>query len=345
MNAIAQLDNKPRGLAAVMAERFQMEPARFVEAIKATVISGQISDGQLAAFLMVAHEYNLNPLTKEIYAFPSKGGIQPIVSIDGWMKLINSHPQFDGMEFTDSTDESGGLVSITCRIFRKDRARPTEATEYMDECRRSTEPWQKWPRRMLRHKAAIQAARYAFSFAMMDEDDFDRLKDVTPRTGLSERLAAGDTTHSEGFTIEHEPSASSPADDSGGVVTGSPPDAAAPHSGDVPPESPEQAPAAVTPSPAAGADFDKLRAFARQIVPVIGADTGPVSREAKALVSELGITDEATIGKARAITSAAMKACSLYDKPDALPLEDALELIAGLAGCEVRNLVEKRRVA
>lgn len=165
---------------------------------------------------------------------------------------------------------------------------------------------------------------------------------TTEMSDLMELIASFGSSHGVAF---HEPSASSPADDSGGVVTGSPPDAAAPHSGDVPPESSEQAPAAVTPSPVAGADFDKLRAFARQIVPVIGADTGPVSREAKALVSELGITDEATIGKARAITSAAMKACSLYDKPDALPLEDALELIAGLAGCEVRNLVEKRRVA
>lgn len=200
MNQIATVEKKAqsRGLTAVMAERFQMDPARFVEAIKSTVIKGNVSDGQLAAFLMVAHEYGLNPLTKEVYAFPSNGGIQPIVSIDGWMKMINSHPEFDGMEFQDHVGDGGSLDAITCRIYRKDRSRPTEATEYMAECKRSTEPWNKWPHRMLRHKAAIQCARYAFSFAgIMDEDDFDRMKDITPRMSGAERLAAARQAQAE----------------------------------------------------------------------------------------------------------------------------------------------------
>lgn len=181
MNQVAKIETgKARGLTSVMAEKFAMEPSAFVKAIKKTVMKEDADDAQVAAFLMVAHEYDLNPLTKEIYAFPSRGGIQPIVSIDGWMKLINRHDQFDGMEFEDHIDGEGELSAITCRIYRKDRSRATEATEYMKECARQTEPWQKWPKRMLRHKAAIQCARYAFSFAMMDEDDFDRMRDVTP---------------------------------------------------------------------------------------------------------------------------------------------------------------------
>lgn len=331
MNAVVQIENRPRGLAAIMAERYQMEPARFVEAIKATVIAGPVNDGQLAAFLMVAHEYNLNPLTKEIYAFPSKGGIQPIVSIDGWMKLINSHPQFDGMEFTDSTDEAGVLLSVTCRIFRKDRARPTEATEYMAECRRQTEPWQKWPRRMLRHKSAIQAARYAFSFAMMDEDDYSRMTDITPRPGLAERLAAPTGNDTEGFIIES--SASSPADVSGGVVMGSPPDAAASPDADDSPSS-EQAPAA-SPLPAAGAD---LADFARRIVSCIGDDWHVVRDMGIDLPRDLGITVGTDLEKANAISRIAIRACGNWGKSDGLPVEDALDLIAAHAGCAVKDL-------
>lgn len=180
MNAIIETP-KARGLATVMAERFQMEPGQFVEAIKKTVVKSEISNEQMAAFLMVAHEYNLNPLTKEIYAFPQNGGIQPIVSVDGWMKMINSHPQFNGMQFQDSLGDDGRLLSVTCKMYRKDREHPTEATEYMAECARGTEPWKKWPRRMLRHKAAIQAARYAFSFAgIMEPDEYERMVDITP---------------------------------------------------------------------------------------------------------------------------------------------------------------------
>lgn len=132
---------------------------------------------QVTAFLMVAKEYKLNPITKEIYAFPGKGGgIQPIVSIDGWLKIINSHPQFDGMEYFDDKDDNGNLLSVTCKIYRKDRSRAVEMTEYMSECRGTTEPWKRFPARMLRHKATIQAARYAFGFSgIVDEDEAQRI--------------------------------------------------------------------------------------------------------------------------------------------------------------------------
>jgi hypothetical protein len=50
----------------------------------------------------------------------------------------------------------------------------------MSECRRSTDVWKQWPARMLRHKATIQAARYAFGFAgIMEQDEAERMVDVT----------------------------------------------------------------------------------------------------------------------------------------------------------------------
>lgn len=178
-----------RSLVDSMAAKYDMEPAAFVSAIKATVIKGECSNEQFAAFLMVAKEYDLNPLTKEIYAFPDRGGITPIVSIDGWMNLINSHPQFDGMEFTDTNGEDGKLYSVECRMFRKDRARPVSVIEYMSECFRPTEPWKKWPNRMLRHKSAIQCARYAFGFSgIIEPDEYERMVDVSPRSSMADRL-------------------------------------------------------------------------------------------------------------------------------------------------------------
>ncbi|WP_421090081.1 RecT family recombinase [Pseudochrobactrum sp. MP213Fo] len=196
-----------RSLVDSMASRYDMEPAAFVSAIKATVIKGDCSNEQFAAFLMVAKEYKLNPLTKEIYAFPDRGGIQPIVSIDGWMNLINSHPQFDGMEFQDTTSEDGKLYSVECRIYRKDRTRPVSVIEYMSECFRPTEPWKKWPNRMLRHKAAIQAARYAFGFSgIMEPDEYDRMKDVSPRpaTVIADPLCDDPINVQETVTVDGE---------------------------------------------------------------------------------------------------------------------------------------------
>lgn len=162
----------------------------FLSTIKATVFPNKgngATNEQLAAFLMVAKQYNLNPLTKEIFAFPANGGIQPVVSIDGWMKLINSHPDFDGMTFADVL-EGDKVVSITCKIYRKDRSQPIEATEYMAECKRDTQVWKQWPRRMLRHKAAIQAARYAFGFAGIADPDEAERSQVIEATAIEETI-------------------------------------------------------------------------------------------------------------------------------------------------------------
>lgn len=187
--AIATVTEAPRrSVLMTMAARYNMEPAAFEQTLRATVVPNNCTKEQFAAFLVVANEYGLNPLTKEIYAFPSRGGgIQPIVPIDGWTNIINSHSALDGIEFDDHHDEKGKLTAITCRLWRKDRSKPIVVTEYMSECVRQTDTWKQYPHRMLRHKALIQCARYAFGLAgIVDPDEAERIgalspmRDVTP---------------------------------------------------------------------------------------------------------------------------------------------------------------------
>ncbi len=153
-----------------------LDPERYWETICWTVIKEKATNEQIIAFLAIAKQYGLNPLTKEIYAFPSGNGISPIVSVDGWLKLANNHPEFDGLE-TEEIREDGEVIAVRCSAWRKDRTRPTVATEYMSECKRNTEPWKQWPVRMLTNKAMIQALRRAFSFAgIYDQDEGERIK-------------------------------------------------------------------------------------------------------------------------------------------------------------------------
>lgn len=159
-----------------------------VAVLKATAFRGQVSDAQMTALLVVANQYGLNPWTKEIYAFPDKNnGIVPVVGVDGWSRIINSHAQFDGMDFEQ--DEQ----SCTCSIYRKDRSRPVRVTEYMAECRRSNAgPWQSHPRRMLRHKAMIQCARLAFGFVgIYEQDEAERI--IEGEVVRAERAPASST--------------------------------------------------------------------------------------------------------------------------------------------------------
>lgn len=94
----------------------------------------------------------------------------PVVGVDGWSRIINENPQFDGMDFEQDEE------SCTCVIYRKDRAHPIKVTEWLSECRRETQAWKSHPKRMLRHKAMIQCARIAFGYTgIYDEDEAQRI--------------------------------------------------------------------------------------------------------------------------------------------------------------------------
>ncbi|OOF59335.1 phage recombination protein Bet [Rodentibacter myodis] len=184
-----------------LAERFEMGSSEnLAQTLTATAFKGQnVTADQMTALLVVANQYELNPWTNEIYAFPAKGGgIIPIVGVDGWYAIINKHPQFDGIEFEQDNE------SCTCKIYRKDRQRPTIVTEYLDECKRNTDPWNKYPKRMLRHKAAIQCARVAFSLSgIYEPDEAERItenqqtenqKNVPP---TQKSATSGDSSHQD----------------------------------------------------------------------------------------------------------------------------------------------------
>ena len=167
---------------AVMAQRLNMDEKDLGDIVRKTIMPDSkrvtVSNEQFVSFMAVANEYKLNPLVKEIYAFPSQNGIVPIVGVDGWSNLINSNKHFDGMEF----NESEKMITIgqskpcpewiECVIYRDDRTHPTAIKEFLDEGHKATAPWNSHTKRMLRHKAMMQCARMAFSLSgIYDEEE------------------------------------------------------------------------------------------------------------------------------------------------------------------------------
>jgi len=190
--------NKPKRASLIekFAGRYGLEPNKMMHTLKTTAFqqkgrnAQEISNEQMAALVVVADQYNLNPWTKEIYAYPDQGGIVPVVGVDGWARIINEHPQFDGLEFnyaeatvTSETKEHQTAPEwIECIVYRKDRAHPVTVREYFDEVYRKPfkagmrGPWQSHTRRMMRHKVLIQAARIAFGFTgIHDQDEAERI--------------------------------------------------------------------------------------------------------------------------------------------------------------------------
>lgn len=190
--------------------KFGIDPDLLVETLKKTCFRGQRADSpavtneQLVALLIVADQYGLNPFTKEIYAYPDKnGGIVPVVSVDGWIRIIQEHEHYNGMEIRvpdemiEDTSERKHRHKrcwewMEVTIFRKDRDHQTPVVEYFDEVYRQSlnlksqdgswyevaTPWQSHTKRMMRHKTIIQSGRVTFGFAgIYDDDEAQRILD------------------------------------------------------------------------------------------------------------------------------------------------------------------------
>ena len=100
----------------------QTLPACLLQAISNIAITLQLEEAELALWLedyaclsprVLLHfihqirKYRLDPLSDEIILFKNpEGQYQTLITIDGWMKLINQDPQFAGITFKNAPKES-----------------------------------------------------------------------------------------------------------------------------------------------------------------------------------------------------------------------------------------------
>ena len=127
--------------------------------------------------LRLIAKYALDPFVDEISIHQYEDAHwQAFITIDGWSKLINSHPAFSGISFTESTELVDGIPSwIGCAIHRNDRVIPTEVKEYLCEIQTEHSIWKEMPRRMLRHRVIAQCARLAFGVSVPEIQAINRL--------------------------------------------------------------------------------------------------------------------------------------------------------------------------
>jgi len=119
----------------------------------------------ILTLLRMMQSLHLDPLCEEIgFTQYDDGHWQVFITIEGCSKLLNQHPQFNGLVFHQADTLVEGIPEwIECSIYRKDRAIPTTVREYLTEVRGENTIWQKMPRRMLRHRALQQCVRLAIA--------------------------------------------------------------------------------------------------------------------------------------------------------------------------------------
>jgi hypothetical protein len=134
--------------------------------------------------LRLASKHLLDPFSDEISIMETKEGFLPFITIDGWAKLMNQHPQYAGMSLREPTESNSQLPAwMECTIYRNDRILPVVVKEYLEEVMTNHPSWQQMPRRMLRHRVIQQCARLAFGISAQEgvtvENNHKNITEVT----------------------------------------------------------------------------------------------------------------------------------------------------------------------
>ena len=142
------------------AKQFNIEAAELQAWIDLQVM---VPKQTLLALLRLSRANHLDPLKEEVaLALYEDGHWQAYITVEGYSKMLNCHPAFNGIVFAESPEVANGIpIWMECTIYRKDRGLPIVIREYYEEVKGEQAIWQKMPRRMLRHRALQQCARLA----------------------------------------------------------------------------------------------------------------------------------------------------------------------------------------
>ena len=157
----------------VFARQLGVEAENVVPLLRDSVFP-DASPADIMVGLVLAARYQLDPFAGEIDLIRDKGGrIKPFVNHKGWSKVANRPSNnMTGWTFDDVEHERYGH-GVKCTIWRSDRDKPCEVTEYHSECVvPNSKAWQKTPSRMLRHRAWCQCCVLTFgTTGVLDADE------------------------------------------------------------------------------------------------------------------------------------------------------------------------------
>lgn len=136
------------------------DQADIVATIKQTVARGA-TDAQLRMFLEVCRSTGLDPFLKEIWYVAEKGLI--MAARDGYLRVANESPEFDGLETRVERDERGIPIKAVCTVWRKDRNHPVISEAYFNEYAKQSPVWKQYPSAMISKVAEVLALKRSFA--------------------------------------------------------------------------------------------------------------------------------------------------------------------------------------
>ena len=189
-----------------------------IDAIKNTVAVGA-NDSELTMFLSLAAKYDLDPFAREIWFIQAKDRNIITTGRDGYLKIANRDPNFDGMisdvvhlsdKFVKENDtvkhlynvgNRGPIIGAYAVVYRKDRAHPAYFFAPFSEYNKGFNAWKQYPSAMIQKVAEACALKRAFSISgLVTEEEIGTGSEKEEKQELQTKKDAPDELSQE--TIE-----------------------------------------------------------------------------------------------------------------------------------------------
>ena len=158
-----------------------------VEAIKRTVAI-HASNEELTMFLYLSRKTGLDPFANEIWLIQVEGKNKIMTSRDGYLKIANNNPCYQGMRSDaiysndtfkrviagendeifhsyDNLKDRGQLLGAYAKVYRSDRLVPSFFLAPMSNYDKGKGAWAKYPHAMIIKVAESMALKRAFSIS------------------------------------------------------------------------------------------------------------------------------------------------------------------------------------
>lgn len=188
MNDLQQINNDPVvEFFAPLANESRVSVGALIQVVvnklQNAKKSDQVRPDELIQYAALCKNAGLDPATSEVSPLVQRDRISLIIGVDGWTRIANRDPNFDGIEykFSDDTIKVGNHEVpkyIDTYVYFKNRSHASFWRTPYDEAFRSTSPvWASMPLQMLQNRATTNAIKRAFGLSgVVDSEDVQFIK-------------------------------------------------------------------------------------------------------------------------------------------------------------------------
>ena len=170
-NAVQPLDNVQQFFAPIAAKQevsVQALVGVVVDRMTASKGGQAPTAKELIEYGALCKQAGLNPTTSEVAPLVQAGRVSLIISVDGWIKVARSYPEFAGYKLIPADEMvKVGIHEvpkyITSQIFIKGFEFPLEWRTYYNEVAKPKSPvWQQQPNHMMQVRALANGIKRSF---------------------------------------------------------------------------------------------------------------------------------------------------------------------------------------